>query len=256
MSRYIVQYSGGISSYWAARRAVEKHGVDNVTLLFADVLMEDEDLYRFLADTIADLKCRYVRIADGRDPWQVFKDARFIGNSGIDPCSKILKRQLLKRWIKTHCDLNTDVIVYGLDWTEGSRIEKLQTRAEWQCWFPLTEPPYLFKDDMLRMCRERGIEPPRLYYMGFAHNNCGGACVKAGQAQWALLYKAMPERYAYHERKEQEMREYLQADVSILKSKKKPLTLAALRERVQANDYDMFDWGGCGCAIDYGDDTA
>ncbi len=29
-----------------------------------------------------------------------------------------------------------------------------------------------------------GIEPPRLYKMGFKHNNCGGACVKAGISQW------------------------------------------------------------------------
>jgi hypothetical protein len=34
-------------------------------------------------------------------------------------------------------------------------------------------------------------------------------------------------------------------------NKKKPLTLAAFRQRVeQGGSVDRFDWGGCGCAID------
>jgi hypothetical protein len=91
--------------------------------------------------------------------------------------------------------------------------------------------------------------------MGFAHNNCGGFCVKAGQAHFVTLFKAMPERYAYHERKEQEIRALL-GDVSILRDRRgdgetKPLTLQALRERYEAGgQIDMFDIGGCGCFVD------
>lgn len=254
MSKYIVQYSGGITSYWAARRAVEKHGVDNVLLLFADVKIEDPDTYRFICDTLADLKCNYRRVADGRHPYEVFRDERFLGNSRVDPCSKILKRQLLARWITRHCDIENDVVVYGLDWTECDRLTGVEKRSPWKCWFPLTEPPYLLKTDMLRMCRDRGIEPPKMYAMGFEHNNCCGGCVKAGQAQWALLYKTMPERYAWHEEQERLTREHIGKPVTILKRTENkvaiPMTLTEFRERVQANDYDMFDWGGCGCAID------
>ena len=44
----VAHYSGGLSSHLAAHRAIEEYGVDNVTLLFADVKGEDDDLYRFI----------------------------------------------------------------------------------------------------------------------------------------------------------------------------------------------------------------
>lgn len=86
---------------------------------------------------------------------------------------------------------------------------------------------------MLEQLKEIGIRPPRLYDMGFPHNNCGGFCVKAGQSQFRLLLKTMPERYAEHERQEEELRQYLGKDVAILRrtiqGKAVPLTLRQLR---------------------------
>jgi hypothetical protein len=98
-----------------------------------------------------------------------------------------------------------------------------------------------------------GVTPPRLYGMGFHHNNCGGFCVKGGQAQFATLLREMPERYAYHERKEQELRDHLDADVAIMKDRRggttKPLTMRAFRERLeqQPSLFDEDEWGACGC---------
>ena len=85
--------------------------------------------------------------------------------------------------------------------------------------------------------------------------NCGGACIKAGHANWALTLKKLPEVYADWERQENEMRAEL-GNVSILNDrrgdgKKKPMSLTAFRERIESgNEYDQFDFGGCGCAID------
>ena len=47
---HIVMYSGGIGSFFCTKRVVEeiKKPHESVILLFADTLMEDEDLYRFL----------------------------------------------------------------------------------------------------------------------------------------------------------------------------------------------------------------
>jgi hypothetical protein len=93
--------------------------------------------------------------------------------------------------------------------------------------------------------------------MGFAHNNCGGFCIKAGQGHFATLLKTMPERYAYHEAKEEKFRSFIGRDVSMLRDSKdgvkRQLTLRTLRLRLEGEDaasVDKFDIGGCGCFLD------
>jgi hypothetical protein len=253
--KHLVMFSGGICSWATAKRVVERHGKDGVTLLFADTKMEDEDLYRFLDEAAANVGVPLVKIADGRTPWEVMKKERMIGNSRIDPCSKILKRNLLNRWVADHCAPDETVVHVGLLWDEQFRLTKLQARTKpWRYEAVMTEKPWVSKDDMFRLLKLEGIEPPRLYAMGFAHNNCGGFCVKAGQAHFANLLRVMPERYAFHEAKEEEMRT-LVGDHSIMKDprngKKVPLTLREFRLRIEAGkEYDLFDLGGCGCAIE------
>lgn len=51
----------------------------------------------------------------------------------------------------------------------------------------VSEAPYLSKVDMLEVLKADGIEPPRLYAMGFAHNNCGGFCCRAGRRKNRLI---------------------------------------------------------------------
>ena len=89
---HVVMFSGGITSWAAARRVARLHGTDNLTLLFADTNIEDEDLYRFLDDAARDIGVPVTRVADGRTPQQVFADKRFLGNSRIAPCSHLLKQ--------------------------------------------------------------------------------------------------------------------------------------------------------------------
>jgi hypothetical protein len=119
----------------------------------------------------------------------------------------------------------------------------------------MTEKPFMLKSDMLDWLLREGIEPPRLYKLGFPHNNCGGFCIKAGQAHFLHLLKTFPERFAYHEKKEQGLRKHLDADVSILRDRRggvaRNLTLKELRERHNSGDgqLDFLEWGGCGCAF-------
>lgn len=55
MTTHVVQFSGGIGSWAAARRVADKYGIENLVLLFADVLTEDPDTYRFNEDAATDL---------------------------------------------------------------------------------------------------------------------------------------------------------------------------------------------------------
>jgi hypothetical protein len=245
-------FSGGIGSWAAAARVVERHGPDDVTLLFADTRMEDPDLYRFLEDAQRDLGVRVTTIADGRDIWGVFRDVRFLGNTRVDPCSRVLKREPMRKWLEDRLDPDDTTVYLGYEWTEPHRVERAaRFWAPWRVESPMAERPYLTKQQMLRWAEKRGLRPPRLYDMGFAHNNCGGGCVKAGIGQFAQLYDAMPEVYASWEDNEQSLRDEL-GDVSILRDRTggdtTPLTLRDLRLRIESGaSLPLWEVGGCAC---------
>jgi hypothetical protein len=256
---HVVMFSGGICSWAAAKRVVKQHGTDGVVLLFTDTLSEDEDLYRFLDEAAANVGAPLIRIADGRSLWECFRDHHAIANNRMAFCSRELKREMAAKWLNEHCDPEDTTLYVGFDFEELHRWEKLQSLAgSWKYLAPMTDRPYLSRAEMIDWLRSEGIEPPRLYGLGFAHNNCGGFCVRAGQGAFIHLLKTLPCRYAEHERKEQEFRQWLGKDVAILKHRSgpnigKPLTLRELREKWQAGQrdiFDAFDFGGCGCMVD------
>jgi hypothetical protein len=258
-SRHVVMFSSGAGSWAAAKRVAAQHGTDNLLLVFSDVLGEDEDNYRFLTEAAANVGGELVWLKEGRDIWQVFRDNRFLGNSRLANCSKFLKQQPARAWLDAHCDPETTTVYVGIDRTEQHRLPAIKRNyLPYRAEAPLCEPPYVEKRDILAQLRAEGVEPPRLYDLGFAHANCGGGCVRAGQGQFAHLLKAMPERYAEWEANEQSLREYLDADVAILKDRSggtaAPLTLTAFRERIEAggDQLDLWDIGGCGCFVDEG----
>jgi 3'-phosphoadenosine 5'-phosphosulfate sulfotransferase (PAPS reductase)/FAD synthetase len=266
--KHIVMFSGGVGSWAAAKRVAAKHGTADMVLLFADTKMEDEDLYRFLQQASDNVGVPLTTIADGRTPWEVFQDQSFLGNTRVDPCSLVLKRNLLGKWLKHHCDPKTTICYVGIDWTEAHRFDGkngkhgLKQRKEQEGWTyaaPLCERPLISKSQMLQQLVCEGIAPPRLYKLGFPHNNCGGFCCKAGHAQFAHLLATMPERYAYHEQKERETMEAIGNDRTILRDRRggvtRPMSLTTFRQRIETGDYaprelEAFEWGGCGCAID------
>ncbi len=262
MSEHIVMMSGGIGSWGCAKRVAAKHGVDRLRLLFTDTLVEHPDLYRFLDEAALDVGAPLIKIAEGRTPFEVFRDERFLGNSRIDPCSKILKRNLADKWLKDNCDPANTTVYVGIDWTEGHRFDDgegggLRPRKAAKGWTfqaPMMEPPYMMKVDMLRAAKACGLRPSTSYEEGFSHDNCGGVCCKAGQGQWALLLRVRPEAYMEAEANEEAMRMLL-GDVAMMTETvdgvKRPLTLREFRRRIEAGaQIDMFAIGGCGCFID------
>lgn len=256
--RRIVQFSTGAGSAEVAWRVVEEHGAESVLLLTADTLVEDADNWRFAREVVAQLGCEWLVLADGRTPMQVGRDARVVPNNRMAVCSRVLKRDLLRKYLDANHDPAETVIYLGFDWTEPERHERsTQHWAPWRIESPLLAPPYVSKPDLLALFRQRGIEPPALYAQGFSHANCGGACVRGGQAQWELLLRVNPERYGDWEAEENTTRAMLGKDVSILRDRRggtlRPLTLGAFRERVQAQPglFDADDWGACGCTDDH-----
>lgn len=265
--KHIVLFSGGIGSWMAAMRVKEEHGVNNMILLFTDTLIEDSDLYRFLMEAALDIGAPLVWIKEGRTPWQVFEEEKFIGNTKVDPCSRILKREFADKWIEGRFAPEDCVVYVGIDWSEINRFTIVEARKRPYTYeAPMIRPPYLTKNMMLDELKKTGIRPPRLYELGFPHNNCGGFCVKAGQGQFKLLYKTFPKRYESHMRREAEIGQFLAENTkqkkvgdkkySILRDRRggkmKPMPLSEFKARIDASEpIDELDFGGCGCFIDY-----
>jgi len=259
---HVVMFSGGIGSWAAAKLVAQKHGTENLFLVFADVkghnddphVGEDEDTYRFIEEAAANVGGKYVYLNEGRDIWRVFRDKRFLGNSRLANCSHLLKQKPAREWLEANCKPEETIVYVGIDWTEIHRLPSIvKNYLPYTAKAPLAEPPYLDKQELIAWAKREGITTPRLYDLGFSHNNCGGGCVRAGQGQFKKLLETMPERFATWEAKEQEMREFLDKDVAILSEVvagvKKPLPLIELRKRIEREpqQIDLFDIGGCGC---------
>ena len=100
--KYQISFSGGLGSGISALIAFEK-GVD-FNLIFADTLIEDEDLYRFNSDIARAVGKEIITLTDGRTPWDVFVDKRWIGNSRTAHCSTELKTKPVKAWLDANSD--------------------------------------------------------------------------------------------------------------------------------------------------------
>lgn len=304
-TQHVVMWSGGITSWATARHVIAEHGTENVTLLFADTLIEDPDLYAFNDAASAQLGLPITRVADGRTPWQVFEDKRWLGNTRIAQCSWELKQLVCAQWLAEDADPASTVIYLGIDWSETHRIraivmgyahtidgcKKIKSGGgavslcdslfdkdgnrlpgpgcanllpvAWTVEFPLARPPYTDKRDLIAEAKTSGLPTPKMYDLGFPHANCGGSCIKGGVGNFVLLLETFPDRYARAEAAEEKMRGLLGKDVSILRDRTggttKPLTLAALRQRIEAQKaaqpslldlIDETDMGGCGCFTD------
>lgn len=255
--RHLIQFSTGIASAEVAWRVVAEHGAGNVVLLTADTRVEDPDNWRFAREVVARLGCEWIVLADGRTPMEVGRDEGIVPSNRMAVCSRILKRELMDAWRVEHYTPETCIVYLGFDWTEAHRFTAAERLfAPWTAKAPLMDPPYLWKQQILDGWRERGIEPPRLYGYGLAHSNCGGFCVRGGQAQWSRMLQIDRDGYLEWERQEEGIRAKVGPAGSILRDRTggitKPLSLRSFRERIERQPglFDEDDWGACGCFMD------
>lgn len=260
--KHVVNYSGGACSFWAAHRVIEKHGTKDVTLLFADTLIEDEDLYAFNEWTAKTLGVPITRVCHGQTPWELFRDRGCVGNSLHPICSVYLKRKPLDLWRKQNC-IEMDTVLYlGFEATEFNRVESIRRELpDWKIEAPMCEPPLWDKCKIIDECSKLGFPKQKLYELGFPHNNCGGRCVRAGITHFVHLFKVLPERFLEWEKEEQDtMVDFVKRGITpwtVLKTRRggitKNLSLKDLRIRIESGEkFSKHDWGGCGCggAID------
>lgn len=247
--KQVISFSGGLASFLSA---YQLKGLD-CELVFCDTLMEDLDLYRFIDEAAEKLQMPLIKLKDGRDVWQVFEDVRFIGNSRIAPCSKELKTKQFKKYLEANYKPEDCRIVIGFSGNELHRLER--AKKNWQPYEvdSVIKDVLFTRDAATKACRSLNIEIPRLYKLGFEHNNCGGFCVRAGTAQFRKLKKEFPERYEYHAAREQEVLTKISTTKPFLRKTEsgelKYITLRDFEKEIKTDQLDL-DFGGCGCFDD------
>lgn len=278
--KHVANLSGGACSFWAADRVAEKEGTANLTLLFADVLIEDKQLYEMNERTAEYFGIPITRVSREMTPWQLFRLEGMIGNDRAPICSIRLKREVLEEWQLRNCTKrdslfggDPDVIYVGMDWTEVNRLDDLRRAyPHWQIEAPMCEFRKWGGEGALwskqkMICELESVLGwiPDAYKQGFPHFNCGKRCVRAGITQFVHLYGV--DRPAFIEWEEEERltneefnaRGIISKDglpFSVLKDRRggttKSMTLHQLRERIEAGDTSLpkDDWGGCGCGVD------
>jgi hypothetical protein len=238
--QHIISVGGGLTSTLYTTEAVLKFvPKSDVRLIMAKLPNEDPDVWR-LCDAVSSafgVTIEYIGL--GLTPWDIFFKEKAIGNSLIDPCSKKLKRQVLTKWLYTNCDKENTILHVGITKHEIDRMVALTANYRKDGW-TVDAPLYNFdmpREEQMKDCENRFGFVPRLYKYGFHHNNCGGACIKAGMKEWGRLLYYLPDVYHWWEFNETKFRNTIGKDYTVLhevkKGVKQNLTLYNYRRRCE-----------------------
>jgi 3'-phosphoadenosine 5'-phosphosulfate sulfotransferase (PAPS reductase)/FAD synthetase len=207
-AKHAASFSGGVPSAIMVDRAIARYGRENVMIWFADVLAEDVDLYRFVDDCMNRWGGSLYVYTHGKTPLDVAQDKQMIPCDLHCPCSYDLKVKPFRSFIKAMRAL--PIVYIGLEAHETKRL--ISVRKSYAEAIPRAQVDYalLWESDdrsMLQICIEdMGLALPRLYVLGFKHNNCGGACVREGVKEWLRLLYFFPARFAQYEQWEEDAR--------------------------------------------------
>jgi hypothetical protein len=174
MTLHVVQYSGGIGSWAATQCVIAEHGTDHLVLLTADTRVEDPDLWRFVRDSTVHVGVEPTIVADGLTPFEVFHDQRFLGNSVSRPAQPSSSNDPAGHDSPCTPTWRTQCCTSASTGRKPAVSRRSNTAGHRGGCGSRCVTPYLSKEDMLDAARAAGLTPPRLYELGFSHNNFSG----------------------------------------------------------------------------------
>lgn len=190
--RHIISFSTGIPSAIVAYLVCKQH--PNAIVLFADVLWEDEDNYRFLDDVESLIGKKVMRLSGGLNPIEIASNEgyAYIPNQMTATCTRKGKIEVIKNFMQ-----DGDILYLGMTHKDLANGRDLD--APIRNWrqigvtvkYPLIEQniePHGYAESL-------GLLPPEMYSKGYKHANCGGRCVKQGQGDWVRTLIHYPARY-------------------------------------------------------------
>lgn len=160
-------------------------------IAYCDTGSEDADNARFMTDCEAWFKQSVLKLKNEKwaSTWELWEKRKFLNGMDGAPCTGELKIQPRLKFQRPD-----DVHVFGYT-ADASDVRRAETlRENWPELIiktPLIERG-ITKAGCLAMILSAGIQPPRVYSMGFPNANCI-PCVKAtSPAYWALVRKEFP----------------------------------------------------------------
>lgn len=231
MKNNIVFFSGGKSSFTVAHWVKENFPNDNNVLYFTDTKWEDDDLYRFIHEASVKLEMPMIIQSKNLNPIQLMFKQKVLFNSRIGNCSTILKMKTASDYLKKNkipevneiyneqflkeplkpgnekFEENT-TLYFGIGWDEAHREGPIKKN-----WKPFEVCMPLIDEviDNNEILKKYGIRQPKLYDLGFTHNNCMGRCVKAGQGHFKNLYEKNPELFKEYKEQEHHLKNCISA---------------------------------------------
>ena len=189
MSRAVVWFSCGAASAITAMYAVKKY--DNCEVVYCDTGGEHKSNYEFLLD-IQDLIDREITILKNhkyKNHFEVFRKEKYLQGIKGARCTTELKKKLRLKYQRPD-----DIHIFGYTLEEKNRAKKFESfnpelKVDW-----LLIEKGITKENCLGILWQKGVRLPKMYELGYNHNNCIG-CVKGGMGYWIQIRKDFPEHY-------------------------------------------------------------
>lgn len=191
--RILVWFSCGAASAVASKVAVDKYG-DLCEVVTCDTRnTEHPDNERFLQDVerwigkpITQLRSSKYASTD-----DVFAATRYMSGSKGARCTTELKK--LPR---VAFQRETDTHIFGYTADEQRRADDFEKRNPELAveWILIDEG--ISKEDCLKRLTSAGIALPKMYSLGFDHNNCMGCVESASPGYWNRTRKLFPDVFA------------------------------------------------------------
>lgn len=192
-------FSCGISSFVACYLSKD---IDKI--IYTHIDSQHPDSLRFLKDCekILEQKIEIIQSDRYKSVDEVIESQRCVNTPFGAPCTRILKRDVRKKWENGNPGFHT--YVWGYDVNEKHRAEKVvKAMTSYEHEFPLIEKG-LTKEEAHGIAYKLSLKRPAMYDLGYSNNNCIG-CVKGGAGYWNKIRKDFPEVFKRRARQEREI---------------------------------------------------
>jgi len=179
----------GGGSAVATMYAVKKY--ENCEVVYCDTGGEHPSNHKFLLDIQKEIgkKITILKNDKYKDHFDVFEKTRYLNGIKGARCTTELKKKLRIKYQRPD-----DIHIFGYTLEEKNRAERFESfNPELKVDWVLIEKG-ITKENCLGILWQKGIKLPKMYDLGYNHNNCIG-CVKGGMGYWNQIRKDFPEHF-------------------------------------------------------------